>query len=111
MIPTGALPPAAWCGSKCCRKAFAITGIARAWFYETFFQPVSAWASISEPLAEEAFLQARNFGLHAMDALHIAAALSVWAEEFITSERSEKPINKLTAITVRTIEAAKRYSS
>ncbi|MGA3326226.1 MAG: hypothetical protein ABSF45_17275 [Terriglobia bacterium] len=41
--------------------------------------------------------------LHAMDALHIAAALSVGAEEFITSERSEKPINKVAAITVRTI--------
>jgi hypothetical protein len=72
-------------------------------FYETFFQSVSAWAPFGEPLAEEAFLQARNFDLHAMDALHIAAALSVGADEFITSERSEKPINKLTAITVRTI--------
>jgi predicted nucleic acid-binding protein len=72
-------------------------------FYETFFQSVSAWAPIGEPLAEEAFLQARNFDLHAMDALHIAAALSVGAEESVTSERSEKPINKVTAITVRTI--------
>jgi hypothetical protein len=72
-------------------------------FYETSFQSVSAWASIGEPLAEEAFSQARSSDLHAMDALHIAAALSVGAEEFITSERSEKPINKVTAITVRTI--------
>jgi predicted nucleic acid-binding protein len=72
-------------------------------FYETFFQSVSAWAPIGEPLAEEAFLQARNLDLHAMDALHIAAALSVGAEEFITSERSEKPINKVSAIAVRTI--------
>jgi predicted nucleic acid-binding protein len=72
-------------------------------FYETFFQSVSAWAPIGEPLAEDAFLQARNFDLHAIDALHIAAALSVGAEEFITTEKAEKPINKLTAITVRTI--------
>jgi len=72
-------------------------------FYETFFQSVSAWAAINEPLAEEAFSQARSSDLHAMDALHIAAALSVGAEEFITSERTEKPINKVTAITVRTI--------
>ncbi len=43
------------------------------------------------------------FDPHAMDALHIAAALSVGAEEFITSETSEKPIHKVTAITVRTI--------
>jgi hypothetical protein len=38
-----------------------------------------------------------------MDALHIAAALSVGPEEFIASERSEKPINQATAITARTI--------
>ena len=43
--------------------------------------------------------------LHATDALHIAAALSVGAEEFITTEKSEKPINKLTARTVRTIHS------
>jgi hypothetical protein len=41
--------------------------------------------------------------LHAMDALHIAPALSLGAEEFITTEKSEKPINKLTSMTVRTI--------
>jgi predicted nucleic acid-binding protein len=72
-------------------------------FYETYFQSVTAWASIGEPLATKAFSQARDSDLHAMDALHIAAALSVGAEEFVTSERSEKPINKITAIAVRTI--------
>lgn len=72
-------------------------------FYETFFQSVSAWATIGEPLAAETFMQARDSDLHAMDALHIAAALSVGAEEFVTSERSDKPINKVTAIAVRTI--------
>src|SRR5262249_18693619 len=72
-------------------------------FYEIFFQSVSAWATVSDSLAEEAFLQARNFDLHAMDALHVAAALSVGAEEFITTEKSGKPIHRLTAISVRTI--------
>ncbi|HMD83755.1 MAG TPA: hypothetical protein VKO18_03515 [Terriglobia bacterium] len=69
---------------------------------------MSAWASIGEPLPAEAFLQARTIDLHAMDAVHLAAALSVGAEEFITSGRSEKPINKVTAMTVRTIHPLNR---
>ena len=64
---------------------------------------MSAWAPIGDALAEEAFSPARNSDLHAMDALHIATALSVGGEEFITSERSEKPINKVTALAVRTV--------
>jgi predicted nucleic acid-binding protein len=67
------------------------------------FRSVSAWATIGEPIAAEAFSQAKGSDLHALDALHIAAALSVGAKEFVTSERPEKPINKVTAITVRTI--------
>jgi len=44
--------------------------------------------------------------LHAMDALHVAAALSLDAEEFITSERAEKAINKVTSIPIHTIHPA-----
>jgi predicted nucleic acid-binding protein len=76
---------------------------AEARFYDTFFQSVSAWATIVEPLVTEAFSQAQASDLHAMDALHVAAALSMGAEEFVTSERAEKPINKVTSIAVRTI--------
>ncbi len=72
-------------------------------FYETFFQSVNAWAAVVEPLVIEAFSQARSADLHAMDALHVAAALSVGAEEFVTSERPERPINKVPSIAVRTI--------
>lgn len=72
-------------------------------FYETFFQSVNAWAAVVEPLVIEAFSQARSADLRAMDALHVAAALSVGAEEFATSERPESPINKVPSIAVRTI--------
>lgn len=76
---------------------------AEARFYVAYFQAVNAWASLGEPLVIEAFSQAQGADLHAMDALHIAAALSVGAEEFVTSEKAEKPINKVSAILVRTI--------
>jgi hypothetical protein len=76
---------------------------AEAQFYEVFFQSVTARAAVGEPLVTETFSQAQTPDLHAMDALHVAAALSLNAEEFITSERGEKPINKVTSIPVRTI--------
>jgi len=72
-------------------------------FYEAFFQSVSVWAAINEPLVEQAFSQARTWDLHALDALHIAAALSVGADEFVTSERSEKPIHRVKVVAVRSI--------
>jgi len=72
-------------------------------FYETFFQFVTAWAEVGEPLVTEALSQARTSDLRAMDALHIAAALSVGAQEFVTSERAEKPINRVASVAVRSV--------
>lgn len=72
-------------------------------FYESFFQSVSVWAPIGEPLVNQAFYQAQASDLHAMDALHVAAALAVGAREFITTERIEKPIHKVASVVVRTI--------
>lgn len=47
-----------------------------------------------------------NFGLGAMDALHIAAALSVGATEFITNEKPEKSIHRTQSIKVISIHSA-----
>jgi hypothetical protein len=56
-------------------------------FYETFFAAVSDWASASEALVEMAFGYATTYGLAALDALHVAAALSLYAEELVTTEQ------------------------
>jgi hypothetical protein len=40
-----------------------------------------------------------------MDALHIAAALSVNAEEFITTEKLTKPMHRVTELAVISIAA------
>jgi hypothetical protein len=55
-------------------------------FYESFFDGVSLWATDLEQIVQTASRIARHYGLAAMDALHIAAALSVQAEAFITTE-------------------------
>ena len=38
-----------------------------------------------------------------MDALHIAAALSIDAEEFVTTEKTTKPMHRVTEIQITSI--------
>jgi predicted nucleic acid-binding protein len=52
-------------------------------FYQTFFSAVTYWADDLEKIIDNSFKIASEYGLAAMDALHIAAAISVEAEEFI----------------------------
>jgi predicted nucleic acid-binding protein len=44
-----------------------------------------------------------KYGLAAMDALHIAAALSVDAKEFVTTEKPNKPMFRVSNIQVISI--------
>jgi predicted nucleic acid-binding protein len=74
-------------------------------FYETFFAAVTDWASISEALVEAAFGYATTYGLAALDALHVAAAISLRAEELVTTEQEGKPIHRVTRIRVISLKA------
>src|SRR5713226_199632 len=56
-------------------------------FYNTYFEQVIAWPTVSEGLTTKAKEEAAGAGLNAMDALHVASALSVHAEEIVTGER------------------------
>jgi predicted nucleic acid-binding protein len=59
-------------------------------FYERFFKGVAPWiddASIIQP----AYDLACQYGLGAVDALHLAAAVAAGAE-FVSAEKSTKPI-------------------
>ena len=59
-------------------------------FYEKFFDNVAQWAD-SSGLITPAYSIACQYGLGALDALHLAAATSFNAE-FISAERPTKPI-------------------
>jgi predicted nucleic acid-binding protein len=72
-------------------------------FYETFFSAVTYWASDLERIVQDAYLIACQYGLAAVDALHVAAALSVGAEELVTTEKSTKPMHRVTSIRVISI--------
>lgn len=72
-------------------------------FYTTFFGAVVSWAQITAELLEQAYTLASNHGLSAMDALHVASAFAVQAEELITAERPEKPMFRVTGLKVVSI--------
>jgi len=65
-------------------------------FYQSFFEnDVEIWVSLSDELAELAQQQAEKFGLSALDSLHVAAAISAGADEFVTTEKPGKPLHRV----------------
>lgn len=84
-------------------KAIYNRKTAEAEFYELFFSAVTYWANDIEKVIQDAYNIACQYGLAAMDALHIAAALSVDAEEFVTTEKKTKPMFRVSSIKVISI--------
>ena len=76
---------------------------AEAEFYEAFFGAVTYWANDLTKVIQDGYSIACQYGLAAMDALHIAAALSVGAEEFLTTEKPTKPMYRVSEIQVNFI--------
>jgi len=72
-------------------------------FYEAYFEAVIYWATDLEKVLAAAYREAAEFGLGAMDALHIAAAVEIGANEFITSEKPTKSIHRTPSIPVISI--------
>lgn len=87
-------------------KAICYKNTAESDFYETFFNAVSYWADSLEHIVEDAYHKACKSGLSALDALHVAAAISVGAEELVTTEKPDKPIHRATSIKVVSIVAS-----
>ena len=69
-------------------------------FYEAYFDAVTYWASDPEQFIEVAYRESAQSGLGAMDALHVAAAVSVGAVELMTYEKPEKSIYRTKSIRV-----------
>lgn len=66
-----------------------------------FFDMAAFYVATDEGLLARAIDEAAQVnGLGAMDALHIAAAKAAGADEFITTERSTKPLYKVQGIRV-----------
>jgi len=72
-------------------------------FYQTHFRAVKGEEPLSRELGEKAEELARQHGLAAVDALHLAAAIRQGAEEFITAEKPGKPMFRVRGIAVKSI--------
>jgi len=75
-------------------------------FYEEFFKAVTYWPDSIECVVQGAEREACTWGLRAMDALHVAAAASVGAEELVTTEKPTKPLHRVKCIEVVCITPA-----
>ncbi len=73
-------------------------------YLENFFASVVQWAVADQVLVQEAERVASDGGLNALDALHIAAAIRLGADEFVTTERLTKSIHRARGIKVVTIQ-------
>ena len=77
-------------------------GYEEAEFYEAFFQAVTRWAGVDNTV-RQAYDEARAHGLAAMDALHVAAATVVGADELVTTEKPGRLIHRTRSVPVRTL--------
>jgi len=81
-------------------KAVFNAQVAEAEFYEAFFEEVSHWAQPDAELLDDAFDEAVRTGLSAIDALHVACAASVGADELVTTEAKTRPLHRTTRVKV-----------
>ena len=63
-------------------------------FYNAFFATTTRSVPTSEALLRYAFEEACKTGISGLDAVHIACAVFGGAEEFITSEKIDRPIHR-----------------
>jgi predicted nucleic acid-binding protein len=63
------------------------------------------WPSSNDDVVRHAYDIAVNSGLSALDALHVAAAISTGAEELVTTEKTTKPLHRAKDIRIRSIQA------
>lgn len=74
-------------------------------FYQEYFASVTYWAMDINQIILNAYLEASQYGLGAMDALHIASAISLNVAEFITSEKPNKSIHRTCNINIISLHA------
>ena len=72
-------------------------------FYQEYLGGVQYWANDVEKLLEDSYWLGCQYGLAALDALHVAAALAMGADELVTTERTTKPMHRVDRIRVVSI--------
>ena len=71
-------------------------------FYELIFSKAIS-VTTSPELFDRALREAKQCGLNAVDALHAAAAKAEGCPELYTTERTEKPLFRVTGLSVKSL--------
>jgi hypothetical protein len=69
-------------------------------FYERYIASAITYRGLNQ-IEKVARTEAARCGLAAMDALHVAAAFLLKADEFVTTEKPGKPLYRTTLVKVR----------
>ena len=69
-------------------------------YYRAYFNNAALQVEASKGLLEAAFDAACLYGLAAVDALHVTAALVAGCHELITTEKQTKPIYRVPGLTI-----------
>jgi len=88
-----------------CPKAVFHRHTVEARFYEAFFESVSEWCSDYHVMIEKALVEATDYGLSALDALHVAAAVLLKADELVTGEKPSKPLYRTKSVKVVSLQS------
>lgn len=72
-------------------------------FYQGFFASCPVWADDLTLIVQLAQDIASQYGLGALDAIHVASAISVSADELITTEKLSKLIHRVREVQVISI--------
>jgi len=72
-------------------------------FYNLFFTTTTRSIPTSEELLSYALEEACKTGIQGLDAIHIACAVFAGAEEFITSEKTNRPIHRTKLVKIVSI--------
>ena len=72
-------------------------------FYQSFLASCQLGANQIDKIVQKGYEIATNFGVAAMDSLHLAAALEMNCDEFVTTEKVTKPLHRVTGIKIISI--------
>ena len=72
-------------------------------FYRAVFESAAENADWSAEMTDQAMVLASRYGLSAVDAIHVSAALLISADEIMTSEKPSKPFFRVQEIPVVSI--------
>ncbi len=72
-------------------------------FYEDYFAAAVEFIETTPELVRDAEIEAKQHGLSAADALHITAAKLAKVEDFITTEKSTKPLFRVQSMTIKSL--------